>query len=112
MAPVAVDARLMLALRRLVITPMYFLSSSLGQLAPGLVSVVARMAEADTYIVSVVTWLLHLFLAAAGGGMGLLLLTLPWSFLVARDTSKLARGAAIQLLLRNHPHSDRILLIA
>jgi Zn-dependent protease with chaperone function len=42
------------------------------------VSVAARFAEADTYIVSVVTWLLNLFLAAAGGGMGLLLLNMPW----------------------------------
>lgn len=74
------DARLTLALRRLVITPMYFLSSSLGQLAPGMVSIAARFAEADTYIVSVVTWFLNLFLAAAGGGMGLLLLNIPWTW--------------------------------
>jgi hypothetical protein len=54
------------------------LSSSLGQLAPGIVTFAARVSGTDGYVASVTTWIINLVLAAADGGMELLLLNMPW----------------------------------
>jgi Zn-dependent protease with chaperone function len=74
------DARVVLALRRLTITPMYVLSTTLGQLAPGIVTFAARVTQSDMYVASVISWLINLCLAASGGGLGLLLLNIPWNW--------------------------------
>jgi hypothetical protein len=83
------DARLTLALRRLMITPMYFLSSSLGQLAPGIAMFAARVSGTYTYVASVTTWIINLVLAAAGGGMGLVFLNTLWTWYWSETTRQM-----------------------
>jgi len=74
----SIDGRLVLALRRLVIPPMYLLSYAVGQAAPGMVSLACATASAGNYAAAITTWVLNALLAAGGGGLGIQLLFPLW----------------------------------
>jgi Zn-dependent protease with chaperone function len=76
----SIDGRLILALRRLVLFPVYLLSRSFGQLAPGAVSLGASAGSGAGCVVGAFVWLFGLLLSLAGGGFGLWALNLPWSW--------------------------------
>ena len=72
------DGRLTLALRRLVIPPLYLLSNSIGQVAPGAVMVSALTRNQTGCLIGGVIWFCSFLLAVAGGGFGLWLLNPLW----------------------------------
>lgn len=74
-----IDGRLSLALRRLVLPPVYLLSYVLQQVAPGIVSFAASLAGSGSYAASVVTWFTNAALAISGGGAGLFILSPFWA---------------------------------
>jgi hypothetical protein len=73
----SIDGRLVLALRRLIVPPIYILAYGVDMVAPGLMTV-ARAAGATGYSANVVVWVINVMLSFAGGGLGLLLLSPLW----------------------------------
>jgi len=71
------DGRLVAALRRLVVPPIYILSWCLNDTAPG--NMVLRLAQGNTYVGFIATSIVNGMLALAGGGWGSYLLTPWWS---------------------------------
>lgn len=77
------NGRLILALRRLVVPPMYLLSYFAGETAPGnfMIRFAAGMAGASG---AVTVWIISFVLSLAGGGVGELLLSPFWGGLFGR----------------------------
>lgn len=75
-----IDGRLTLALRRLVLPPVYMLSRALGQLAPGIIKIGATAGNAGGCLAGAIVFLLSGLLALAGGGCGTFCLSPVWSW--------------------------------
>jgi hypothetical protein len=73
----SIDGKLVLALRRLVIPPLYLLSYAMRQIAPGNFSL-SFSQGAGGYVFGVTAWVLTIMLALAGGGIGELVLYPLW----------------------------------
>jgi hypothetical protein len=76
----SIDGRLILALRRLVLFPIYLLSRSFGQVAPGAISLGAGAGSGAGCVVGAFVWLFGMLLSLAGGGFGLWALNLSWAW--------------------------------
>jgi Zn-dependent protease with chaperone function len=74
------DGRLTLALRRLVVPPVYVFSSLVGQVAPGIFKAGLLSDTPGGYITAFVAVMLFITLSLAGGGFGLWLLGLFWTW--------------------------------
>ena len=74
------DGRLVLALRRLVLFPVYLLSRTFGQVAPGAVRLGASASSEIGCVAGAFVWLFGLLLSLGGGGFGLWLMNLPWAW--------------------------------
>lgn len=74
------DGRLVLALRRLVLFPVYLLSRTFGQVAPGVVKLGSSASTELGCVAGAFVWFLGLLLSLAGGGFGLWLMNLPWAW--------------------------------
>jgi len=72
------DGQLVLALRRLVLPPIYFLSRSLGTVAPGTLVYSVGSGNVSGCLASGLVLFLSFFLSLAGGGFGLWLLNPLW----------------------------------
>ena len=72
------DGKLILALRRLILPPVYLMSQSGGQIAPGTVIVVRGESDTTAYLRSAAVWFVSFLLSLAGGGFGLWLLSPFW----------------------------------
>lgn len=72
------DARLTLALRRLVLPPVFYLRSGVEQAAPSAVQLGQAMGRGGGCLVSGFAGLLALILSLAGGGVGVFLLSPLW----------------------------------
>jgi Zn-dependent protease with chaperone function len=72
------DARLTMALRRLVIYPVHFIAQSVGQIAPGNLAVAVTSNSPERIFSSLALWLFNVALTLAGGGLGLVLLSPFW----------------------------------
>lgn len=104
------DGQLVLALRHLVLPPVYFLSRGVGLIAPGVTKTGSMIAgEVGGCLVGGIVWLASLFLSLAGGGFGEWLLSPFWvSYWRMRDyeadhvAASLGEGdALIEYLQRN-----------
>ncbi|MDP9312048.1 MAG: M48 family metalloprotease [Chloroflexota bacterium] len=74
----SLDGRLTLALRRLVLPPVYWISRTLGTIAPGtIVTTISRGSSGCVF--GGVMLVGAVLLALAGGGLGVLLLTPVWA---------------------------------
>lgn len=74
--------RVALALRRLVLPPFHWLAQAVGQVAPGnMTMALASMSSgnSDAVLGMTILWILQLFFALAGGGIGLFILNPWWS---------------------------------
>lgn len=76
----SLDGKLTLALRRLVLPPVYLLSRALKQLAPGVVKVGASAAGPAGCLAGGVFFLCSAFLSLAGGGFGVFVLSPLWAW--------------------------------
>lgn len=72
------DGQMTLALRRLVLPPVYLLSQASSQVAPGNVTVIVTDNTMSAYLQIAGVWLLSFLLSMAGGGFGLWLLNPLW----------------------------------
>ncbi len=75
----SLDGRLELALRRLVLYPVYFLSRSVGTVAPGSFVYSVGRGDAKGCLAGMLVLLASFFLALAGGGIGAFLLNPLWA---------------------------------
>lgn len=73
----AISGRMVLALRRLVVPPIYLLSYALRQLAPGNLPITSTSTSGG-YAAAVTAWVVSALLAAAGGGLGEFVLYPLW----------------------------------
>jgi hypothetical protein len=71
------DGRLVMALRRLVVAPVYLLSWALNETAPG--NMIMRSVGSQGYVGFITVSILNGMLALSGGGWGAYLLTPWWS---------------------------------
>jgi Zn-dependent protease with chaperone function len=74
----SLDGKLTIALRRLVLPPVHYLSQLLKQPAPGNMVVVAAPDPVQAYIQTAFAWLISLGLSMLGGGFGLWALNPLW----------------------------------
>ncbi|GIW59186.1 MAG: hypothetical protein KatS3mg087_0252 [Patescibacteria group bacterium] len=69
----------MLALRRLVLLPVYLFSRAVGQSAPGVYRVTGAVSDSGVGLLAAgAVWLCSLLMAIAGGGLGLWIFKLGW----------------------------------
>lgn len=107
------DGRLTLALRRLVIAPLYLLSRTIGQLAPGTISLASVGKNPSGCLIGGLIWLLSLLLSIAGGGFGLWLLNPLWvrywrqrEYLADGLAASWGQGPALREFLEEHQFFD------
>lgn len=72
------DGRMVMALRRLVIPPVHYLSQLIRQPAPGNMVMIVAPDPLQAYIQITQVWLFSLFLSLVGGGFGLWALSPLW----------------------------------
>lgn len=109
----SLDGRLTLALRRLVIYPVYFLSRSLGTVAPGSFVYSIGRGDAKGCLAGTLVLFVSLFLALAGGGLGTLLLNPVWAaywrkreFVADQFAQHLQLGGPLLEYLKQHTLQD------
>lgn len=109
----SLDGRLTLALRRFVIYPVYFLSRSVGTVAPGSFVYSIGRGDAKGCLAGTLVLLVSLFLALAGGGLGTLLLNPLWTaywrrreFVADEFAQQLKLGGPLMEYLKQHTLQD------
>lgn len=109
----SLDGRLTLALRRLVIYPVYFLSRSIGTVAPGSFVYSIGRGDAKGCLAGTLVLLVSFFLALAGGGLGTLLLNPLWAaywrkreFAADQFAQQLKLGGPLLEYLKQHVFQD------
>ncbi len=108
------DGRLTIALRRLVLPPVYIVSKNAGLVAPGASQIGGVVAgAAGGCLVNGIVWLISLLLSLAGGGFGVMLLSPLWTpYWRLRDyeadqfAARLGQGANLIEYLKNHQVLD------
>jgi Zn-dependent protease with chaperone function len=109
----SLDGRLELALRRLVLPPIYFLARSLGTVAPS--SFVYSIGRGDPQgcLAGALVLVLSGFLAIAGGGIGTLLLNPLWAsywrtreYVADQFAARLEQSDALIQYLKKYTLSD------
>lgn len=76
----SLDGAITLALRRLVIPPVHYISQLIRQPAPGTFPVVVATSPLQAFVQAAQAWLLSFVLSMLGGGFGLWLLSPFWTW--------------------------------
>ncbi len=107
------DGQLILALRRLVLPPIYYISRSLGTVAPGTLVYSIGAGNASGCLAGAFVFVLSAFLSLAGGGFGAWLLTPLWQaywrkreYAADQFAQELGADGPLQEFLQQHTVQD------
>ncbi len=107
------DGQLILALRRLVLPPIYYISRSLGTVAPGTLVYSIGAGNASGCLAGAFVFVLSAFLSLAGGGFGAWLLTPLWQaywrkreYAADQFAQELGADEPLQEFLQQHAVQD------